>query len=302
MDLKRLQFLREVAARGTISAAADALGYTPSAVSQQLSVLETEMGTALLERQGRNVILTPAGHALVRAAGDVFSAVDRAEAAVEQAGEVAVGPVRVGSFQSIGSTIVPRAFTRLHRTRPQLEVHFIQYEGHLMRDLDLGLIDIALGQQYSNVPVRESGRFDRRDVLVEPVFLAVPEGSPVRSVADAEHELWVVAPSTTDCGRNVRGLCTEAGFEPDVRFHSDDNEVTLSVVAAGLGVGVLPRLGALRPPDGVRLILVPGATRTVYANTRKGTLERPAVAAVMEELLAAGDEVAVHQRALAKAG
>ncbi|MEX2655227.1 MAG: LysR family transcriptional regulator [Acidimicrobiia bacterium] len=302
MDLKRLQFLREVAARGTISAAAEALGYTPSAVSQQLSVLENEMGTPLLERQGRNVILTPAGEALVRAAADVFSAVDRAEAAVERAGELAVGPVRVGSFQSIGSTIVPRAFTALHRNRPTLEAHFIQYEYHLMRDLDLGVIDIALGQQYSNVPKRDEGRFDRKDVLVEPVFLAVPTDSAVQSIRDAENEMWVVAPPTTDCGRNVRGVCAEAGFEPDVRFHSDDNEVTLSVVAAGLCVGILPRLGVIRPPEGVRLILLRGATRTVYANTRPGTMERPAIAAVMTELLAAGEEVAEHQRSLAMAG
>jgi DNA-binding transcriptional LysR family regulator len=87
-----------------------------------------------------------------------------------------------------------------------------------------------------------------------------------------------------------------------VRFHSDDNEVTLSVVAAGLGVGILPRLGVIRPPEGVRLILLRGATRTVYANTRTGTRERPAIAAVMTELLAAGEEVAEHQRALAMAG
>lgn len=302
MDLKRLQFLREVAARGTISAAAEALGYTPSAVSQQLSVLETEMGTDLLERQGRNVILTPAGEALVRAAADVFAAVDRAEAAVEQVGELAVGPVRVGSYQSIGSTIVPRAFTALYRKRPQLETHFVQYERHLMRDLDLGVIDIALGQDYSNVPKRNEGRFDRRDVLVEPVFLAVPAESPVRGLRDTVDEMWVAAPVTTDCGKNVRNLCTEAGFEPDVRFHSDDNEVTLSVVAAGLGVGILPRLGAIRPPDGVRLILLKGATRTVYANTRTGTMDRPAIAAVMTELLVAGEEVAEHQRTLAMAG
>ncbi|HVR31766.1 MAG TPA: LysR family transcriptional regulator [Acidimicrobiia bacterium] len=302
MDLKRLQFLREVAARGTISAAAEALGYTPSAVSQQLSVFETEMGTPLLERQGRNVILTPAGEALVRASADVFAAVDRAEAAVEQAGELAVGPVRIGSFQSIGSTIVPRAFTALHRKRPALEAHFVQYEYHLMRDLDLGVIDIALGQQYSNVPKRDEGRFDRRDVLVEPVFLAVPSDSNVRTLRDAADEMWVVAPTTTDCGKNVRNLCADAGFDPDVRFHSDDNEVTLSVVAAGLGVGILPRLGVIRPPEGVRLILLRGATRTVYVNTRPGTMERPAIAAVITELLAAGEEVAAHQRALALAG
>lgn len=302
MDLKRLQFLREVAARGTISAAAEALGYTPSAVSQQLSVLETEMGTPLLERQGRNVILTPAGEALVRASTEVFAAVDRAEAAVEQAGELAIGPVRVGSFQSIGSTIVPRAFSALHRNKPTLEAHFVQYEHHLMRDLDLGVIDIALGQHYSNVPTRGGGRFDRRDVLVEPVFLAVPAPSTVRSLRDAQDEMWVVAPTSTDCGKNVRNLCAEAGFEPDVRFHSDDNEVTLSVVAAGLAVGILPRLGVIRPPDGVRLILLRGATRTVYANTRPGTMGRPAIAAVMSALLEAGEEVAEHQRALAMAG
>lgn len=302
MDLKRLQFLREVAARGTISAAAEALGYTPSAVSQQLSVFETEMGTPLLERQGRNVILTPAGEALVRASDEVFSAVDRAEAAVEEAGEIAIGPVRVGSFQSIGSTIVPRAFSALARLHPELEVHFVQYEGGLMRDLDLGEIDIALGQQYSNVPRRHPERFDRRDVLVEPVYLAVAAASSVRSLADTREEIWVMAPENTDCGRNVTGLCADAGFDPRVRYHSDDNEVTLSIIASGLAVGILPRLGLNRPPAGVRLIRVPGATRTVYANTRIGTTDRPAVAAVLSELVAAGEAVADHQRSLAMAG
>jgi len=302
MDLKRLQFLREVAVRGTISATAEALGYTPSAVSQQLSVFENEMGTPLLERQGRNVILTPAGEALVRAADDVFAAVDRAAAAVEAAGELAVGPVRVGSFQSIGSTIVPRAFSALARLHPELEVHFIQYDRDLMRDLDLGEIDIALGQQYSNVPRRRQERFERRDVLVEPVYLAVAHASPVRSLDDARDEVWVMAPNDTDCGRNVTGLCADAGFDPRVRYHSDDNEVTLSVVASGLAVGILPRLGLNRPPAGVRLIRIPGATRTVYANTRVGTTDRPAIASVLTELVIAGEAVADHQRRLANVG
>ena len=301
MDLKRLQFLREVAARGTISATAEALGYTPSAVSQQLSVFETEIGTPLLERQGRNVILTPAGEVLVRAAADVFDAVDRAEAAVQVAGDVAVGPVRVGSFQSIGSTIVPRAFRALAESRPSLEVHFIQYDKDLTQDLDLGEIDIALGQEYSNVPNRPIARFDRRNILVEPIYLAVPDESPVRRLADACDEVWVMAPTDTECGANVRGLCADAGFRPRVRFHSDDNEVTLSIVAAGLAVGVLPRLGLNRPPSGVRLIQVPG-TRTVYAHTRSGTTSRPAIAAVLDELVAAGDEVSESQRELAMAG
>lgn len=301
MDLKRLRFLREVAERGTISAAADALGYTPSAISQQLSVFETELGTPLLERQGRNVILTPAGEALVHASHEVFDAIDRAQAAVEAAGDMAIGPVRVGSFQSIGSTIVPWAFRELHDIAPGLEAHFIQYDRDLTRDLDLGAIDIALGQQYSNVPRRQIDRFDRRDILIEPVYLAVPEDSEVRSLSDASDEVWVMAPEDTECGRNVTGLCADAGFEPRVRFHSDDNEVTLSIVAAGLAVGVLPRLGLARPPTGVRLIHVPGATRTVFAQTRAGTTSRPAIAIVLDQLAAAGGFVSDHQRELAVA-
>lgn len=292
VDLHRLQFLREVAARGTMTAAAEALNYTPSAVSQQLATLEKELGTPLLERRGRNVALTPAGRALVHESDAVFAAAERAASAVEVVAGRIAGPIHVGAFQSAGARLVPAAFSQLRTEHPDLEVHFRQWTAYGLRELQLGHLDICLDQEYDLLPHRRHEGLDSQVLLTEPVFLAVPrsdDAGPV--VADYRERVWAMSDNDDECGRLCRLICSWDGFEPDVRFHTDDLEVILQLVASGLAVGILPRLAAYRVPDEVVLHPIERAERRVVALTRPEATDRPAVQLVLEHLAKAGASV-----------
>lgn len=289
LDLHRLRFLREVAARGTMAAAAEALSYTPSAVSQQLAILEKEFGTSLLERRGRNVVLTPAGRALVEGSDEVFAAAERASVAVEAVTGRVVGPVTVGAFQSAGLRLVPEALVSLRGEHPELEVHLRQDLNVDLRDLHLGHVDICIDQEYDQHPHQRHGGLDARVLLEEPVFLAVPAGEDAGPTVDAYREhTWAAADDIDECGELLRSTCRQAGYQPDVRFHTDDVEVTLRLVAAGLAVSILPRLAAHDVPAGVVLHALPGTHRRVKALTRPGTTSRPAIALVLDHLERAG--------------
>lgn len=289
VDLHRLQFLREVAARGTMTAAAEALSYTPSAVSQQLANLERDLGTALLERRGRTVVLTPAGRTLVAESEAVFAAAEHAATAVEAVAGRVAGPVHVGAFQSAGARLVPAAFATLRAEQPDLEVHFRQWTSGGLRELRLGHLEVCLDQEYDVMPHRRHEGLDARVLLTEPVFLAVPRTSDRGpDPADYRDRTWAVAPVDDECGRLVRLICGWSGFEPEVRFHTDDIEVTFQLVASGLAVGILPRLAAYRVPDEVVVHPLQGAERRVKALTRAGGADRPAIRLVLEHLERAG--------------
>lgn len=297
LDLHRLQFLREVAARGTMTAAAAALNYTPSAVSQQLAQLEQELGTPLLERRGRNVALTPAGRALVATSEDVFAAAERAATAVQATAGRITGPVHVGAFQSAGARLVSTAFATLLAEHPAVEVHFAQWESHGLRELRLGHLDIWLDQEYDALPQHRHDELDTRLLLTEPVYLAVPSADDVGADLDAyrDHH-WIAADDADPCGALVPVLCSRVGYRPEVRYRTDDLEVTLQLVAAGLGVAILPRLATYRVPDGVTLHRIPDAERRVRALTRPEVVARPAVQLVLIHLERAGAQAASAQR------
>lgn len=290
LDLRRLAMLREVAARGTVTAAAEALGYTTSAVSQQLGVLEREVGTAVLERRGRNVILTAAGRALVTASGAVFAAAERALSDAQAAASKLSGRITVGTFQTVGATVIPVAFASIQEAAPELELHFTQWSNDGLRDLRLGHLDICVDHDFDLLPPPDTSGIEGRTILTEPVYLAVPKaidrGPDPSSYAD---DVWVV--SRTDYGDLVRAICHRHGFEPTVRYHTDDLEVTLQLVAAGVAVGVLPRLAARDVPDRVTLHPIPHTERRLRAYTREGTAHRPALALVLDHLEQAGAAV-----------
>lgn len=293
LDLHRLQFLREVASRGTMTAAAEALAYTPSAVSQALSSLERDLGVQLLERQGRRVVLTAAGQALVRESDAVFDAAERAVGAAEAASGAVRGPVHVGAFQSAGARLVPRAFRAVQQRHPDLELHFSHWETQGRRELQLGHLDIYLDQRFELVASPTFEDVVQRTILREPVYLAVPahadEGPDPAAYRDRS---WAAAADrTTAEHRVVLSICERAGFEPDIRFHVDDLEVVMALVESGLAVGILARLATYRVPDGVTLHRVEGGERRVEAVVRSEALERPAIALVLDELAAAGASV-----------
>lgn len=293
LDLKRLRFLREVAERGTISAAADALAYTPSAISQQITILEEEMKTPLLERQGRNVVLTPAGKVLVAHSQDVFDAVERATTAVsEAAGEVA-GRVVVGTLQSVMATLLPETIRTMSIDHPRVDLHMVEL-GHndATRELRLGALDVAVDQSYSHVTNRAHGGLIKHKVLEEPLYLVVPKGSPIKKLTEAADWPWVAPPlETCDCGRALRNICRGAGFDPDVRFETDDFGVTLELISSINAVSILPALTLTRLSPSLRLIPISGVKRRIIALTRPAGQHRPAVAAFITHLLRAAKEL-----------
>ena len=292
-DLKRLRFLREVAERGTISAAADALAYTPSAISQQIGILEEEVGAALLERQGRNVVLTPAGRALVTHSQAVFDAVERAStAATEASGEVE-GTLVVGALQSVMVNLLPETIRTMTAQYPRLRLHLVEH-GHqdAARELRLGALDVVVDQSYSHVPNRAHDGLTKHKVLDEPMYLVVPADSAIKKLADASDWPWVAASlETCDCGRAVRDICRSAGFDPDVRFETEDYGVTLELVAAIGAVSVLSALTVTKVPKGVRTIPLPGFKRKVVAVTRPAGDHHLAVSAFIKHLQAAAKEL-----------
>jgi DNA-binding transcriptional LysR family regulator len=299
IDPRRLRFLLEVAERGTIAAAADALAYTPSAVSQQLTALEQEAGVELLERRGRGVALTAAGQVLVDHARRVLDAVEQAEAAVALTGNEMAGGVKVGGYASVASNLIPPAFDLLMQNHPGIELYFEHLaEDQLLRELRLGTIDVAVEQEYSHIPKSPEAGLDRNDLMSDGIYLALPrnlDADPLgpAGLAPLAGMHWAAGrdQEAGECRRAAEQLCRAAGFEPDVRYQTDDGVVILDIVAAGLAVAIIPGLAATRCPDGARLVPLPGLHRNLYALNRPAGSATAAVRAVVGALVEAAQHV-----------
>lgn len=292
LDARRMQVLRAVISSGSVTAAAAHLGYTPSAVSQQIAVLERQAGVPLLERTGRGVRATAAGRLLSEHAEIVARQLAAAETALADLRAGRTGHLAVRYFTSAGAALVAPALARLRRRHPEVRI-------------DLGLIDdpaeslaeVAAGRADVAVVVGEPGR-PRAGVravrLPDDAFAAVlPIGHPLagrRSLALAElaGEPWVASERPGPCLDPLLDACAAAGFTPDFGVRSEDHMTAQGFVAAGLGVGVLPRLGLVnRHPDVVvRPVTGPEPVRSVHALTREAAEGRPALAALLTELRA----------------
>ncbi len=293
LDVTRLRLLREVAARGTIAATARALAFTPSAVSQQLAKLETEVGAPLLERSGRGVRLTDAGRVLVAHSDVVFRALDRAEAAVQESlGDIG-GTLRIGAFASAATELVAPAIRTLGRTAPRLRVELAELEDpDSIVGLRLGELDLILLQDFTNVPTRTPTGLTRHPILDDPLVLAAPRtwriGSVLSLSALAERP-WIAEPEANPSGRALRHACRAAGFEPDIRYHALSFQVMAALVGRGLGVALVPSLVVHRRRTGITVVEMPPLTRHIYAATRHEQVQRPAVRAALAAIREAAD-------------
>jgi DNA-binding transcriptional LysR family regulator len=285
LDVRRLRLLRELALRGTIAAVAEALAFSPSAVSQQLSALEREAGVALLERTGRRVTLTPAGRALVGHAEVVLERLEVAEADLAGAREGLSGPVRIGAFPSATRTILPGALGSLRAAHPELTPMVFEVDPADVGDaLRAGELDVALVHDYDYVPFpAEPGVVDEA-LCAEDMYLASVDG--IAELTACRELPWIVASPGTRCHAMTVRACEAAGFTPNVRHRIDEFDTVLAFVAAGEGVALIPELGVLRPPEGVRLARVPLCRRTRVA-FRSGAGRHPAVRATISALRAA---------------
>jgi len=304
LDVRRMRLLREVAERGTMTAAAEALSYTPSAVSQQLAALEKGVGMPLLERHGRNVVLTDAGRALVEHTAHVLEALERAEVAVTRTGSDVAGVAHLGVFESsVPSVVVPVIETMAVRY-PDVDIRLIQSDDIVdFRALRLGELDLAIAQQYSHVPVELRTDLAFTELLTEGMFLVVPEGTCADGLDPAElSRLGWIAEGEHPCGMATVGFCRAVGFEPEVRYWIEDFASMLRIVQAGLAATVLPHLALLDPPKGIQAIPLDRTqwNRTLLVAARPGSVGHPVLAAVTEALIGRGRQLEAELNHLAR--
>jgi DNA-binding transcriptional LysR family regulator len=301
LDVRRLRLLRELAHRGTIAAVAQALSFTPSAVSQQLSALEREAGLPLLERSGRRVVLTPAGRNLVRHAEAVLEQLERAAAELAGARQGLAGPLRIGTFASAGRTMIPAALVALARQHPGLEPMVSEIDPADVADaLRAGDLEVALIHEYDFSAARPEPGLETEALCTEAMFLAWPAppgavtGTETTVAVGAATEIgrwrdwpWITASPGTLCQQMTVRACQAAGFTPRARHRVDDFNTTLALVAAGQGVALVPQLGLdAKPAPGVMLTRLPLSRRTKVAY-RSGADRHPAVAAFTTALRSA---------------
>lgn len=290
LSLPRLRILSELSNRGTIAATARALSYTPSAVSQQLTLLEREAGVPLLERVGRGVRLTGAAALLVDHANAVMARLDLAEAELAATQHELHGRMRVASFQSVVLSLVPGALDRMAIEHPHLRIDIVQrehgqaYEGLLSYEFDL-----ILGEEYPGNPDRVRDEIDRFDLLTDPLRLALPAEGPLserpRRLADLAGAPWVLDPEDTPTGRWGREVCRQAGFEPITSFESPDLLLQAELVRTGHAVAFLPELLPSTYLQGITFVSLPGDPhRVLYTASRAGRAGHPAVQAFREAL------------------
>jgi molybdate transport repressor ModE-like protein len=305
LDVGRLRLLREVGLRGTIAGAARSLGLTASAVSQQLAQLEREAGTPLVDRSSRGVALTGAGRVLAERAAEVLDVLDAARADLDRLTGTLGGPVRVAAVASAAVTFVSAAVRDLATAHAALDVAVTAAEpGVALERLLAGDADVAVVDEYDYVPLALPEFVVARELRAERLVVVVPRGWPgprrpsLRQLADAD---WVMPPDDAACGLAVRTACRSAGFEPRVRWTSDDMLVLARAVAAGHGVAVLPLLSVADEVRGldVRPLREPRLERRLTAVARSSVLSRPIVAAVLEALAtaAAADQSDIGRRA-----
>ena len=289
--------LREVHVRGTIAAAAQALSYTPSAVSQQLAQLERESGVALLERVGRGVTLTPAAIALVDHAEAVLDRLELAESELAAAQPEVAGTLRVASFQSVVLAVLPRTLRLLAERHPQLNIDVTQCDVIVAYDgLRGASFDVIVGEEYPDEDPAARTGIDRVDLLTDPVCLALPSRGPMaarpRRLNDLAAMPWALDPVSTPTGVWARSLCRRAGFEPIVRFDSPDPLVHAHLVRSGLAAAFMPALLAPDHLSGIDLLGLPGDPhRVLHTAARAGRSAHPAVIAFRAAL---GDAIATQ--------
>ena len=294
LDLRRLRLLRELHERGTIAAVADALQFTPSAVSQQLAMLERETGVRLLERAGRGVRLTDAAYTLVHHADALLERAAQAESDLAAVAGTVTGRARIAGFQSVLQRLAIPAMEVLARDAPRLRCELVEAEPEqALPTLPLGETDLVLGDEWRHQPLPRTVGIDREDLLVDPVFLVLPARHPAARRHPSEVPLEELAESPWTTGhRETRSgweelivrTCRElGGFEPDIRHRTNDSVTSLALVAAGQAVTMLPRLVRpdARPGVAVRALADGDVHRTIFAATRSADAGRPSIQALL---------------------
>jgi DNA-binding transcriptional LysR family regulator len=292
LDLRRLRLLRELKERGTIAAVADALQFTPSAVSQQLAILEREAGVRLLERAGRGVRLTDPALVLADHAEALLERAAQAEADLAAAAGTVTGRARIAGFQSVSLRLALPAMTALARDAPRLRCELVEAEPEqALPALGLGDVDLVLGDEWQHQPWRLAATLERHELLRDPVRVLLPVRHPAARrhrdavpLAELAAEAWASGHAAMGWEEMTQRTCRErGGFEPDIRHRTNDATVSLALVARGLAVTLLPELALPARRPGIALRRIAGAPldRAIFAVTRAADAARPSTRALL---------------------
>ena len=292
LELRRLRLLRELNQRGTIAAVADALQFTPSAVSQQLAMLEREAGVRLLERAGRGVRLTDAARVLVEHAEAMLDRAALAEADLEAAAGTVAGRGRIAGFESVLLRLALPAMEALASDAPRLRCEVVEAEPEqALPMLALGDVDFVVGDEWQHGPLRLPAGVQRHDLFRDPVQLVLPARHPAARrhtdavpLAELAGEAWTTGHPGMGWDEMTQRTCRDiGGFDPDIRHRTHDATVSLALVASGLAVTLLPDLVLPDRHPGVvlRRIAERPVSRAIFAATRASDAARPSTQALL---------------------
>ena len=288
LDVRRLRTLREVALHGTIRAASQALSFTPSAVSQQLSALERELGYELLERRGRSVHLTPAARLLVDRSESILAQLAEAEAEAKAVAGAAGPPLRIASFASAAATIVAEAVAD-----DPPDAHILEADPRIsLARLRAREVDLAILWEYDFVPLRVSGAIERVPLFEDPIHVVLPRTHPLAArpaleLAELADEPWINSTLASSCHPFLARACLAAGFEPRIAAETIDHRTLHHFVASGVGLALVPLLSQLDLP--ASLVARPIATDPPKRRVEAAHLRRddPRLGRFLERLQAA---------------
>src|SRR5438067_4835484 len=292
LNVQRLRILREVVERGSFSEAATALDYTQSAVSQAVATLEAEVGATLIERDRRGLRPTAAGAALVEHTEGILARLEAAEENLAAIVGLRGGRLRMASFPTAGATLMPLAIAAFRSAHPDIELSLSEGEPEeIAPRLRAGEIDLALLFEFRGVTESPTDGLHTVDLLEDPMRVALPAGhrlaaKPTLRLGDLRDDAWVQTSQASPCARHVVRCCHAAGFEPTVSFESDDYLTVQGLVAAGVGVALIPELAlsSVRDDISVRALDPASPVRQVIAATPRGSAALPAAERMVEVL------------------
>ena len=297
----RLRVFREVIAHGSFSAAADALSYSQSAVSQAIATLEGEAGAPLIERTRSGALPTAAGAALAAQADGILAQIEAAESEVTAIAAGHGGRLRVASFPTAGATLIPAAIAAFRTSHPGVELTLAEGEPEeIAPRLRGGELDLALLFEFPGSGERLGSGMRRFDLLEDPLHLALPHdhrlaGHSHLRLQDLAEDSWVQTSAASPCAKHIVRACHQAGFDPRVSFESDDYQTVQGLVASGVGVALIPQLAlsSVRADVLVRPLDPRPPTRKVFAATPRSAAATPAVATMLSVLREAARRTAV---------
>jgi DNA-binding transcriptional LysR family regulator len=272
LDLRRLRIFAAVVEGGSFTAAAATLYLSQPAVSQQMAILEREAGVPLLERVPRGIRLTPAGELLARRTSELLAEMGSIEEELQQFG-VGTQEVRLGAFPTAGADLVPLAIKTYRTLHPNVRVVLTpSHANDVVAQLHASRIQIGLVWDYDFAPQQTDPAFERVELLADPLQVVLPVDHPAAgedeiALLDLAEEQWIVRAHRPPYAQAFETMCRIAGFEPRITFRTDNYQAIQGLVAAGIGLGLVPRLSLTpRRPDVVaRRMAAPAFSRRVAA-------------------------------------